>query len=453
MTLRLSRFWDTLRSGYWFIPAVMALVAIGLSFLGQELDERYKFDVQMELPWFFTGGTEGARAVLSVIAGSMITVAGVVFSVTIVALANTSQQFGPRLLRNFLRDTGNQIVLGTFIATFIYCVLTLRTVSGTENTLFVPHISITIGLLLSLTSLGVLIYFIHHTANMIHVSNVIARVGRELQESIPRLFPEAIGVATDDQPDAIAIDNSQITVMPDSNQQSIEATEIGYVQAIDTVALMNIARTRDIAVRIIRGPGAFVVPGSAIVSVWPSERAVPELTVELNEAFILGDRRTPHQEIELFFDELAEIALRALSAAINDPFTAITAIDWISGGLCLLARRRMPPRYRYDQDGSLRVIAPVTSFATIVDSVFGQIRNAGGHHPQLTLKLVDAISTIAPCTSTDEQRDALLHQITIIERESRGDRFTADEQEHIRESYRRAVDSLSERSTVNADSR
>lgn len=445
MTLRLNRYWDSLRSGYWFTPTVMAVLAIALSFLGQELDERYKIDVQTELPWFFSGGAEGARAVLSVIAGSMITVAGVVFSVTIVALANTSAQFGPRLLRNFLRDTGNQIVLGTFIATFIYCVLTLRTVSGAESTAFVPHISITIGLLLSLASLGVLIYFIHHTANMIHVSNVIARVGRELQEAIPHLFPETIGVGADEQPDAIAVDDSRITVMPDANQQAIEATEIGYVHAIDTLELLNIAREHDIAVRIVKGPGAFVIPGSTLLAVWPSERAVPELSRELNETFMLGDRRTPNQEIELYFDELSEIALRALSAAINDPFTAITAIDWISGGLCLLARRQIPARYRYDQDGALRVIAPVTSFADIVERVFGQIRHAGGSHPQVTLKLVDAITTIAPCTSTEEQRAALLRQITIIERESRGDRFTGDEQRHIRESYRRAVDSLSAR--------
>jgi uncharacterized membrane protein len=176
--------WDRLRSSYWFIPSVMALIAISLSFATIAADTKFRDDMLREQGWIYTGGAEGARAVLSVIAGSIITVAGTTFSITIASLSLASAQFGPRLLHNFMRDTGNQVVLGTFISTFLYCLLVLRTIRGLEDNTYVPHLSVTLGVALAVASLGVLIYFIHHVAESIQVAHIIHVVGAELNDSV-----------------------------------------------------------------------------------------------------------------------------------------------------------------------------------------------------------------------------------------------------------------------------
>ena len=172
MRIWLDNKWDELRTSFWFVPSVMAAAAVVLSLATIHLDKATIYDNWIAtLGWTFTRGPEGSRAVLSTVAGSMMTIASVTFSITIVALQLASSQFGPRLLRNFMRDRGNQVAMGTFIATFTYCLLILRTINGTQGEQFVPHISVTVGLLLALFSLGVLIYFIHHAAESIQAEN------------------------------------------------------------------------------------------------------------------------------------------------------------------------------------------------------------------------------------------------------------------------------------------
>ena len=191
----LFNLWERLRSSYWFVPSVMAIGAIVLAMATLALDGQLTRSSLRKMQWVYAGGAEGARTVLSAVAGSVITVAGVVFSITVAALTLASSQFGPRLLRNFMRDLGNQVVLGTFIATHLYCLLVLRTVRGSDGGggEFVPHVSITTGLLLALTSLAVLIYFIHHVARSMQAPDVIAGVARELHSSIDHLFPQSLG--------------------------------------------------------------------------------------------------------------------------------------------------------------------------------------------------------------------------------------------------------------------
>jgi uncharacterized membrane protein len=193
MKAKLDHFLFQLRSSYWFVPSVMALLSIGVALGMIVVDQSVGEDGIQGYWWIYAGGPDGARAVLATVAGSIISVAGVTFSIKIAALTLASQQFGPRLLRNFMADRGNQFVLGTFIATFLYCLLVLRTVRSWEDAEFVPHLSVTLGVLLAVASLGVLIYFIHHIAASIQASNVIARVSGELQAAIDRLFPEDLG--------------------------------------------------------------------------------------------------------------------------------------------------------------------------------------------------------------------------------------------------------------------
>ena len=193
MKLLLRKHWDSLRSSFWFVPATMAACAVALALASVSLDEAVTYEWIKAQGWAYTGGAEGASLVLSTIAGSMITITGVVFSMTLVALSLASSQLGPRLLRNFMRDRMNQVVLGTFVATFVYCLVVLRTIRRADEVLFVPHISVTFGVLLALVGLGVLIYFIHHVSVSIQADEVVARVGKELMAEIDRLFPEESG--------------------------------------------------------------------------------------------------------------------------------------------------------------------------------------------------------------------------------------------------------------------
>lgn len=177
----LLEYWERIRSSFWFVPGILTGAAVTLASVTVALDESATVGEWMAgQNWAYTGGAEGASLVLSTVAGSMITIAGVVFSMTLVVLSLASSQLGPRLLRTFMRDTKNQVVLGAFIATFVYCLLVLRTIRRAEDVAFVPHLSVTIGVLLAIGSLGILIYFIHHVSISIQADEVVARVHDEL---------------------------------------------------------------------------------------------------------------------------------------------------------------------------------------------------------------------------------------------------------------------------------
>jgi uncharacterized membrane protein len=232
---RLRAAWEYLRGTYWVVPSAMSAVAVALSVGMIQLDQAATSTLLQRLSWVYTGGPEGARAVLSTIAASMITVAGVTFSITIVALTLASQQFGPRLLRNFLRDFGNQVVLGTFVSTYVYCLLVLRTVRGSDDAEFVPHLAVTVGVTLALSSLGVLIFFIHHVATSIQASRIIANVAEDLESAIDRLFPEPVG---DDALGSGVPGASPPHSRSMGDARAVMAKTSGYVQAIDAAGVI-----------------------------------------------------------------------------------------------------------------------------------------------------------------------------------------------------------------------
>jgi uncharacterized membrane protein len=441
---RIHSNWDALLASYWFIPLLMVVAACGLSILTADLDDRYRLEVVGRLPGIFTGSPEGARAMLSTIAGSMITAAAVTFSITIAALVNASAQFGPMLLRIFMHDTGSQLVLGTFLGTFIYCLLTLRQIRDTSSTIDVPYISTTVSLAMALASIGMLIYFIHHIASLVQVANVAAQIGDELHESIREAFPVEVGFEPAGRltAHAIPLDQPNFEVLPDARQQFVRADRIGYVQAIDQDSLMELADEYEIVIRIAMRPGAFVAPGAGLAVVWPAERVSDAVREAVRDVFLLGPRRTPYQDVELYFDELTAIALRAISPAINDPYTAFICIDWLAGGILLLARRSLPSRYRYDRQGTLRIIADGPSIARIIDAVFDHIRNAGSGHPTVLRKLLEAALLIGPSLRGPEDREALLRQIMAIDALARSAAFAEHERRRLADCYLDAVEVL-----------
>jgi uncharacterized membrane protein len=342
-------------------------------------------------PWIYTGGADGARALLSTIAGSMITVAGVGFSITIVALVLASTQFGPRLLTLFLRDRTSQVTLGIFVATFVYCVLVLRTIRGPDELggAFVPQVAMTVAIGLTLLSVGVLVYFFHHVAVNIQAPTVVATVAHDLDRAIDRLVHPSAGAAgpaptAADVPDAV-------------HDGRVSAVRDGYIQVIDDAALFDLAVRYDLTIRVLTRPGLFVVAANPILAFRPEPATGDvELRAALRDTVIVGDTRTSEDDIEFSVRQLVEVALRALSPAINDPFTAMAAIDWLGAALTRLAAHDWPARYRYDAAGSLRIVAEVPTFGGITHTIFSRIRHYGGSSPVVLNRLLEAVVAFGP---------------------------------------------------------
>ncbi|MTJ10996.1 DUF2254 domain-containing protein [Anabaena sp. UHCC 0204] len=442
--IKINKLWDSLHSSYWFIPAVMAMVATALALIMLNVDRKDQIDI--DYWWIYTGGADGARSLLEAVAGSMMSVAATAFSITIVALQLAASNFGPRLLRNFMQDTGNQVVLGTFISTFIYCLLVLRTIRGEGDgySQFVPQISVTIGILLAIISIGVLIYFIHHASTIIQASHVIQNVSTDLHSTIKRLFPEKIGHDEPEHKQGVA----EIPISFEQESVPIRANSTGYLQAIDDEELIKITAKYNLLVRLQTRPGKFVVQGSDLIWVFPSEKVNKKLTQKINDAFIFGKERTEQQDVEFPINQLVEIALRAISPAVNDPFTAIRCIDQLSSGFCHLVQRNFPSSYRYDKNNKLRVIAEGVKFPGLVDAAFDQIRHYGRCDMTVTIHLLAAIALIATYTNNSKYQAVLRHHADMILQESREGLSQAQGYKDVEKQYYQVMKTLNNNNNI-----
>ncbi|MBW4592096.1 MAG: DUF2254 domain-containing protein [Brasilonema angustatum HA4187-MV1] len=435
--VKLSKLWDTLHSSYWFIPSIMAIITTALAFTMLMLDRTGKANINYW--WSYTGGADGARSLLGAVAGSMISVAATAFSITIVALQLAASNFGPRLLRNFMQDTGNQVVLGTFISTFIYCLLILRTIhsEGDGYSRFVPQISITCGILLAIISIAVLIYFIDHASTIIQASHIIENVSDDLDRAIDRLFPKKIGRSGPFGQEVAEIpENFDLVASP------VRVTDNGYIQAIDDEELIKIARKHNLLLRVESRPGKFVIKNSNLVMVFPGELVNRKLTKQINDAFILGKERSEQQDIEFPIVQLVEIALRALSPGINDPFTAIRCVDRLGAGLSRLAQKDFPSPYRYDEDHKLRAIAFGATFEGLVDSAFNGIRQYARSDTSVTIRLLEAIASIATYTNNPESQAVLQRHADMILRGSQEGLPEELDRKDVQEGYQAVIKAL-----------
>ena len=436
MTHRLKNLWEAINSSLWFLPSIMTIFALCLAFGSVTLDN----NLDGGAGWAYGGGAEGARKVLAAIAASMITVAGVAFSIMIVALTLASQQFGPRLLRNFMRDTGNQVVLGTFIATFTYCLIVLRTIRSTESE-FVPHVSVSLAILFALASLGVLIFFIHHAAMSIQAPEVIAMVAGDLTRGIDRLFPEKFGNAPPEEDDDERKTESEKDF--ERHADRIRSQTTGYLQSVDNGRLMTLAAENDLVLRLPCRPGDFIVEGDDLIQVHPRGRVEKDMIGEIQDSFIFNSQRTHLQDIEFTLNQLVEVAVRALSPGINDPTTAISCIDRIAAALCRLAERSMPAACRYDESKRLRVIvARPVRFNEVVDHGFDSIRRNARSSASVTFRLLEVIELIARRVRTDNDRRALVNQAIMIERGSHDGLFEERDREKAQKLFDRAMATL-----------
>lgn len=412
--IQLSKYWLRIRSSFWFTPATMAIAAVTLALVSVTADKPVTEWLERTFGWSFESGGEGASAVLRVIASSSITIAGVVFSMTLIALTLASSQLGPRLLTSFMRDTRTQVVLGTFVATFIYCLLVLRTIRPSDDAAAVPHLSVTLGVILAVLNVGVLIYFIHHVSVSIQANEIAARIGAILNDKISQLYPGDTR-RNDPQTPAHAPDTAFMAAF-EQDARPVPSDGDGYLQLVDWDGLVALATEQDLVVRLERKPGNYVVAGTSIVSISPGHRVTDALARQVQTLFVFGHQRTFDQDVEFAVNQLVEMAVRALSPGVNDPFTAIACVDHLGSGLCRLAVREMPCPYRHDRAKRLRVIAPVDTFETIADAAFNQIRQSSRSSAALTLRLLETIGVVAGFARRPEDRATLLRHAEMIAR-------------------------------------
>ncbi|HSE70478.1 MAG TPA: DUF2254 domain-containing protein [Nocardioidaceae bacterium] len=402
---------DRLRSSYWFLPAVMLVGSAVLAAVMVAIDDHTDIEnVRWLRTVIYSGSPDGAREVLGTIAASMITVAGVVFSITIVSLQLASSQFGPRMLANFMRDRGNQITLGTFVSAFLYSLLVLRAIR-TDRPGDVPHVSTTVAVLLAVAGLSVLIYFIHHISTAIQAPNLVDAIAQELTLGVEHLFPDLDRVPN-------AVDGTDDRPLPqgfDENARRIDANSTGFVEVIDVETLVQVARQHDLVVKLVVRAGRFVVDNTPFAYAYPADRVTDEVEEELAQTVITGARRTAVQDIEFPIKQMTEIAVRALSPAINDPFTANTCVDQASAGLCALAGREFPSTRILDATGHLRVVAgdPVT-FGRVVGAAYDQIRQAASFHAPVYVHLLEALSRVAGCVVDPARLQPLVNEGELV---------------------------------------
>jgi uncharacterized membrane protein len=409
---RLGSHWrrEVLRTSLWYVPALEVLAAIVL-FIGTLTADRAAYHGDFAVPgWVISGSADAARQILTTIAAAIITVVGVVFSIILVTLTLASTQFGPRMLRNFIRDRGTQVTLGTFVATFVYSVLVLASIGVGSHGDFVPHIGVTVTLGLMVADLTVLIYFIHHTAVMIQLPQVIASIAADLTEAIeeqgsgnPEPHPKA-------GPTAV-----ELVARTEASGAVLLAPASGYLQFIQHQKLVRLAAEADAVINLEHRPGHFLVRGHRFATVWPPD-AAPQIRQALGHAHIVGPYRTLSQDVSFGIDQLVEIALRALSAAVNDTFTALTCIDWLGENLCQIVAQWHPARVHRDAGGFIRVIAAEPSYERLVQRSFEKLRQSSMGAPAVMIRLLEALARIMAETTTQGQRRVLLEQAAMINR-------------------------------------
>jgi uncharacterized membrane protein len=401
---KLKHIWSNLSASFWFLPSLIVafstVLAVGLI----EVDSSGSRDWMADWPRLFGTGAGGARGMLATIAGSMMTVVGVTFSMTLVTLALVSSQYTSRILRNFMSDRATQGVLGIFAGIFTYCLIVLRTIRGGDEGVFVPSLSVTFSVVLAIGGIGTLIFFIHHITSSIQASSIIASVTKETLVVVDRLFPE--------NPEREPMDDEadpSLLPVPTQNWQAVMARRNGYLQSVDTAALLRLAREHKTIVRMDRGIGEFVVENTPLASLALDDPPDEEIIDDLLAAYSIDRNRTVHQDCAFGIRQLVDMALRALSPGINDTTTAVMCVDYLMAILARLASREIPSSRRYE-DGELRVISIGQTFASLVAESFDEIRGSAEGNVAIMLRMLGALQTIASLTDSPSRRRVLREQ-------------------------------------------
>lgn len=431
--MKLRILWDDLQSSLWFVPTlwigslgVLALLLIGL-------DQRLSYlELHRLLPWLFIDGAEGARTMLGSIGTAMLTVATLAFSIIMLGVVQMANAYSPRILRQYLGDTDNQHVLGILIGTFLYSLLVMRVVRSTDESLFVPTISVTVAILLALLSTAAFVYFVNHVAHSIEVSAVVTSIQRESQEVLEVLYP-----------------NNGPSLLPDELESplawdslTIPSRYSGYIEAVAVKGLVAAAREAGGRVRVERSVGDYVLAGTPLATIWAAAAEQEGLGRAVYGQITLGSERTMVQDLAYGIRQLSDVALRAISPAVNDPSTAINCIDVLAALLAELLHRSPLSPYYHDEQGTLRLIVPHPTFETLLDLAFNQIRQYAANDYACTLRLLEVCTDLASLAMRPSERVALWKHIVMLGRSADRHLHEPWDRDQVNQRLRRAAHTL-----------
>lgn len=403
-------FWKELGATFWFFPVLIISFSILLAFSLVYLDSLLTIPREGWSRFFLVNSSDSARSILTTISSAMMGVAGTVFSITLVALTLASSQFGPRLIKNFMYVRLNQVVLGLYISTYLYCLLVLNSVTESSGYTFIPSISILVAIIAAAINIILLIIFIHQIAISIQADKVVSDISEFISKQVETLFPEKMGEKIENEED---IDTSA-SISGYQNQTSIKSPESGYLQYINSEALVEFITKHDALLELYYKPGDHLVEGLEIGLLFSNGEWKQNEFEKIFNQFVIGKTKTSQQDLEFSIHQMVEIAARALSPGVNDPYTAITCIDNLTAILCYLAQAKFPSKYRFDEEGNLRIIAETYDFEGILDAAFNQIRQFSGGSPTVIIRLMEALLIIYDFTRKEIHRKAVIKHAEMV---------------------------------------
>lgn len=398
---RFGLIWRRVSGSLWFVPALLVVLGVALAFCLVEAHTLFDRGLSKSWPRLFGAGAEGARGMLTAIASSMATVAGVVFSITIVALSLAASQYSPRVLRNFMSDRPTQVVLGAFLAIFAYCLIVLRTIRGEEDGPFVPSVAVFAGVLMAFVGIGLLIYFIHHVAMAIQVPYIVGRITTETKMGIERLFPSDIGEASGSKPQLCG----DSPPSPD-RAKLLRAQKDAYLTSVDGEGLVNEACRLDRLLVVMPRVGDFVTAGEVLIQVSGDDDLDGADCGNLLQCFGWQSERDVHQDVQYGIQQLVDVALRALSPSTHDPTTAVLCVDHLGALLKRLSSREMAASLR-EKHGKPRVWVRGPIYEELVETALSSVTQHAGTHAVVHVRLMAAVACAAEA-STDRARRSVL---------------------------------------------
>ncbi len=398
MKSRLRKLFTDAAEAFWLLPAAMVVGGILLAVGLLELDQSGKLPDWLDgSAWIYNGGGTGARTLLGTIASSTIGVAGTVFSITIAALSLAAGQMGPRLLRNFTRDRGNQVTLGAFLGTFSYALMVLRSVRTNEESLFTPHLALTVCVVLAFACVATLVYFVGHMANRINVDTVVELVSADVHRAIDSIRT-ARGQAPRPPP---SFWTGATRVIDDRN---------GYLRHVDAAALADWAAEHGTALQLLRRPGDYVFPGAPIALMTVP---VPGAAAAIRLHSVLAATRSGANDVEDALRQLVEVAVRALSPGINDPHTAMSVLDRLGAVLCELATCELDTGVAM-RNGAIVLAMPDLGYDRLAGLMLHMIRQNAAGSPSILIRMLDVLTQVAHCETALERRVTLVQHAALI---------------------------------------
>jgi uncharacterized membrane protein len=429
--------WDRLTTSFWFTPALMALGAMLLAWVMYWVDGRISNEALQDSPFVLSGTPGELRSALLSMAGTVLATAGVVFTLLTLPLSTVAAQYGSRLLRVFLGDRTTQFVLGMFVATFVYCMAGALSIPPASVQPEAPQLTATVAVYLMLATFATLIILVQHISTMLQAPNIAAAAGAELREVVgTRLSGEVMD-------DKDIQDGIEIRVAPDARNVAaalvetasyqVRARRTGYIQYIDPEIMLALARDRDLVIRLLRKPGEWVQSGATVALVWPDERVGEQLDKLMRRAFQIGNGRTPTQDVEYAVNQLTEVAVRAMSPAINDPFTAMTCLDHMGDGLAKFVRQGEKGTRYYDRSGRLRLVLEPVTFDELLGAAFDMLRHASCDNASVLLHMLEVIERIDLEAGAPEARASLMRHAGLILAESEAGKLIEPDRQRIRQ--------------------